>query len=203
MIALQSGPVSLLCLRSRKALTRQRSLLGAELAAHKLNFPARLGEITASGMQEPPFLEAVLEDEGGCAAAEEDDREVLGTLAASMHRHLNASCAPTTWAPVVQLLSPLALARTCAVPDHSTVTEPKSLLHPPHAVAAAAARAATRKAARAHSGPGWFDLAAPAITPDLKRDLRLLRLRGAFDPKRFYKSADTGRLPEHFAVRCD
>ena len=149
----------------------------------------------------PPFLEAVLEDDGGCAAADEVDPEVLGTLAASMHRHLHGNHASTTWAPGLQLLTPLALAQTCALPYSSAVTESRSLLHPPHADAAAAARAAVRKAASANSGPGWFNLAAPAFTPDLKRDLRLLRLRGAFDPKRFYKSADTGRLPEHFAVR--
>lgn len=38
------------------------------------------------------------------------------------------------------------------------------------------------------------------MTPDLKRDLRLLKLRGAFDPKRFYKTNDTSKLPTHFAV---
>lgn len=43
-------------------------------------------------------------------------------------------------------------------------------------------------------------LGAPEITPDLKRDLRLLKLRGAFDPKRFYKTNDTSKLPTHFAV---
>lgn len=38
------------------------------------------------------------------------------------------------------------------------------------------------------------------MTPELKRDLRLLKLRGAFDPKRFYKTNDTSKLPTHFAV---
>jgi hypothetical protein len=104
--------------------------------------------------------------------------------------------------PAVQLPPPLLLKPGLSAPDSSPVTtEPRTLLHPPRAAVAAAARVASRRAASSDSGPGWFNMAAPAITPDLKRDLRLLRLRGAFDPKRFYKSADTGRLPEHFAVR--
>ena len=37
-------------------------------------------------------------------------------------------------------------------------------------------------------------------TPELRRDMRLLKLRGAFDPKRFYKTNDTSRLPKHFQV---
>ncbi len=142
----------------------------------------------------------MLEDDGGCAAV--DDADALGALAASMQRFLSASCAPPAWTPAVQLPPPLLLKPGLAAPDSSpVVSEPRTLLHPRRAAVAAAARVALRQAASADSGPGWFNLAAPAITPDLKRDLRLLRLRGAFDPKRFYKSADTGRLPEHFAVR--
>lgn len=38
------------------------------------------------------------------------------------------------------------------------------------------------------------------MTDELKRDLRLLRLRGAMDTKRFYKKADKGRFPNRFAI---
>ena len=153
--------------------------------------------------QAPPALAAVLEDDydvDGCATAVEDDTDALGALAASMHRFLAASCAPPVWKPAVQLPPPLVPApfALSVAPD---IEGSPTLLHPPRAVVTTAARAAARKAASAGSGPGWFNIAAPAVTPELKRDLRLLRLRGAFDPKRFYKSADTGRLPEHFAVR--
>ena len=198
MTALQSGPDSVAVPALSQGLTPPHSLLGAEPAAHKLNFPAQLGLLTDLPAV-PPSLDAVLEDDGECAAADDVDPEALSTLAASLHRHMNASGASTTWAPDAKLLSPLALGP--AAPHRSPVADPQALLHPPLSVAAAAARAALRKSASANSGPGWFNLAAPAITPDLKRDLRLLRLRGAFNPKRFYKSADTGRLPEHFAVR--
>ncbi len=32
----------------------------------------------------------------------------------------------------------------------------------------------------------------------VKRELRLLRLRGAMDPKRFYKSFDQSKFPKYF-----
>ena len=38
------------------------------------------------------------------------------------------------------------------------------------------------------------------ITDEMKRDLRLLRLRGAMDTKRFYKKGDKGKFPTRFAV---
>jgi len=50
------------------------------------------------------------------------------------------------------------------------------------------------------AGKNWFDLPAQKIDVDLKRELRLLRLRGAFDAKRFYKSFDNNKFPKHFAL---
>jgi len=38
------------------------------------------------------------------------------------------------------------------------------------------------------------------VFPQVKRDLRMLRLRGAFDPKRFYKSADGTKFPKYFQM---
>ena len=39
-----------------------------------------------------------------------------------------------------------------------------------------------------------------ACRAQVKRDLRMLRLRGAFDPKRFYKSADATKFPKYFQM---
>jgi len=50
------------------------------------------------------------------------------------------------------------------------------------------------------AGKGWFDLPAQKIDDDMKRELRLLRLRGAYDSKRFYKSFDNTKFPKHFAM---
>jgi len=56
------------------------------------------------------------------------------------------------------------------------------------------------KLTRKTAGKGWFDLPAAEYTPELKRDMRTLKLRGAYDPKRFYKNADTSKLPTHFSI---
>ena len=56
------------------------------------------------------------------------------------------------------------------------------------------------KLTRKSAGKGWFDLPAAEYTPELKRDMRTLKLRGAYDPKRFYKNADTSKLPTHFSI---
>ena len=50
------------------------------------------------------------------------------------------------------------------------------------------------------AGKSWFDMPAVEYTPELRRDMRLLKLRGAYDPKRFYKTDDTSKLPKHFQV---
>jgi hypothetical protein len=65
---------------------------------------------------------------------------------------------------------------------------------------AAARTKEAKQSAPDTAGAKWFDLPAPKITEDLKRDLRLLRLRGAYDPKRFYKSFDNTKFPKYFAV---
>lgn len=51
-----------------------------------------------------------------------------------------------------------------------------------------------RKAMAETSGKKWFDLPATKIDPEMKTDLRVLRLRGAFDPQRFYKSLDDTKV---------
>ena len=57
-----------------------------------------------------------------------------------------------------------------------------------------------RKMERKTAGKGWFDMKAVEYTPELRREMRMLKLRGAYDPKRFYKNADTSKLPTHFQV---
>ncbi|KAJ3119102.1 Deoxynucleotidyltransferase terminal-interacting protein 2 [Phlyctochytrium bullatum] len=40
------------------------------------------------------------------------------------------------------------------------------------------------------TGPGWFDMKAPELTEELKRDIDVIKSRSALDPKRFYKKPD-------------
>eukprot|EP00249_Psilotum_nudum_P002492 c15558_g1_i1 orf=203-898(-) len=57
-----------------------------------------------------------------------------------------------------------------------------------------------RKQAKDTAGVKWFDLPAPTITPELKKDLQLLKLRRVVDPKRHYKADDSKSLPKYFQV---
>ena len=51
------------------------------------------------------------------------------------------------------------------------------------------------------AGPKWFDMPAPVMTPELKREVQAMRLRNALDPKRFYKGGSKdSQLPEFFQV---
>ncbi|KAI1005213.1 hypothetical protein K3495_g3003 [Podosphaera aphanis] len=40
---------------------------------------------------------------------------------------------------------------------------------------------------KASAGPDWYDLPRTELTPEVKRDLKLLRMRDVLDPKRHYK----------------
>eukprot|EP01018_Ginkgo_biloba_P037637 Gb_34113 [translate_table: standard] len=57
-----------------------------------------------------------------------------------------------------------------------------------------------RKQVKDTSGAKWFDMPAQIITPELKKDLQLLKLRGVLDPKRHYKADDSKGLPKYFQV---
>ncbi|KAG0294138.1 hypothetical protein BGZ98_001883 [Dissophora globulifera] len=52
------------------------------------------------------------------------------------------------------------------------------------------------------AGKGWFDLPQQVLTPELKRDLQILKLRNVLDPKRFYKREDKSKpkFPKYFQV---
>lgn len=50
------------------------------------------------------------------------------------------------------------------------------------------------------TGKNWFDMPAPTMTPELKKDLQLLKLRTVMDPKRHYKKGDSKSLPKYFQV---
>ncbi|XP_032884812.1 deoxynucleotidyltransferase terminal-interacting protein 2 [Amblyraja radiata] len=58
-----------------------------------------------------------------------------------------------------------------------------------------------RKIERAKTaGDSWYNMKAPDLTDELKNDLRVLKMRGAMDPKRFYKKNDRDGFPKYFQV---
>ncbi|KAI9499307.1 Fcf2 pre-rRNA processing-domain-containing protein [Zychaea mexicana] len=49
------------------------------------------------------------------------------------------------------------------------------------------------------TGKGWFDMARPEVTAELKRDLQLLKMRHVIDRKRHYKKVGK-ETPTYFQV---
>lgn len=47
---------------------------------------------------------------------------------------------------------------------------------------------------------GWFGIRRKEMTPELRKELLALKLRGFHDPKRFYKANDSDKLPTHFQI---
>lgn len=50
------------------------------------------------------------------------------------------------------------------------------------------------------TGPDWFNMKAPELTPELREDLKALQLKNIIDPSRFYKKSDSKKLPKFFQV---
>ncbi|KAM5456915.1 dTDP-fucopyranose mutase [Microsporum audouinii] len=52
-----------------------------------------------------------------------------------------------------------------------------------------------------NSGPKWFNLPKTVVTPELKRDLQILRMRSVLDPHRHYKKENgKAKIPEFSQV---
>lgn len=47
------------------------------------------------------------------------------------------------------------------------------------------------KEKKATAGKEWYHLPRTELTPELRRDLQLLKMRGVLDPKRHYKKTDS------------
>ncbi|KAJ2993453.1 hypothetical protein NUW58_g1832 [Xylaria curta] len=56
------------------------------------------------------------------------------------------------------------------------------------------------QAHKADAGPQWFNLPATDLTPELRRDLQLLKMRDVLDPKRHYKKDTSRAIPEFSQV---
>jgi len=61
-------------------------------------------------------------------------------------------------------------------------------------------RKLAQKNVKESAGKSWFNMPAPTITPEVKRDLQLLKLRNVIDPKQHYKTNDTKGVPKFFQV---
>ena len=50
------------------------------------------------------------------------------------------------------------------------------------------------------TGKKWFNLPATELTEEVKRDLEIIKMRSALDPKHFYKRNDMQGLPKYFQI---
>lgn len=146
----------------------------------------------ATGLQLPPRAGQLIQSAATALPAKQQQELaaagpiVHNSAAAAAAEDLDAETAAdaSTQAAAAGVSKPKGLAKHTRVPT----------LDP-----AAAAKEA-RKLKPDTAGKKWYDLPAVKITDEVKRDLRLLRLRGAYDPKRFYRSFDETKFPKHFAV---
>ncbi|KAI1247191.1 hypothetical protein MGN70_011078 [Eutypa lata] len=57
------------------------------------------------------------------------------------------------------------------------------------------------KTEKVDTGPAWYNLPKTDLTPELKRDLQILKMRDILDPKRFYrKDSSKAAVPEFSQV---
>lgn len=64
-------------------------------------------------------------------------------------------------------------------------------------------RRAEAKKQREEKLEKWFGLPKHKMTPELEKELKALRLRNNFDPKRFYKANDKQELPKYFTIATE
>jgi len=50
---------------------------------------------------------------------------------------------------------------------------------------------------------GWFGMRKRVLTPELEKELKAIKLRANFDPKRFYKAQDSKELPKYFTIATE
>ncbi|RDW59273.1 Fcf2 domain-containing protein [Aspergillus mulundensis] len=68
----------------------------------------------------------------------------------------------------------------------------------PLACGRAASRSSSKKD-KPTAGSDWFDLPKTELTPELKRDLQILRMRSILDPKRHYKKENGKAQPPKYS----
>ncbi|PWY63710.1 putative nucleolus protein required for cell viability [Aspergillus heteromorphus CBS 117.55] len=91
-----------------------------------------------------------------------------------------------TLQPYVRQQSDFAVVDTARIANHPTQNLPAKVASTGFNLSKSSSKD------RSTAGSDWFDLPKTELTPGLKRDLQLLRMRSVLDPKRHYKK-DGGR----------
>lgn len=84
----------------------------------------------------------------------------------------------------------------------SVITPGFEQLHavPPYMLTGRALRSMRRKERAKTKGKDWFNMPAPELTPEVTRDLQVIRMRSVLDPKHFYKKNDLKTIPKYFQI---
>ncbi|XP_042213750.1 uncharacterized protein LOC121860610 [Homarus americanus] len=85
----------------------------------------------------------------------------------------------------------------------STVLKPEFMQQThltPYIIGKKKAKNLRRKELEKTKGPGWYDMKAPELTEEVKRDLEVLQMRSVLDPKKHYKNRDMKVLPKYFQL---
>lgn len=89
-------------------------------------------------------------------------------------------------------------------PAAASQPPPASALLHTHAQLGRSGRAgstASNKKAVDTAGAAWGHMRAPELTAEAKRELLIVKMRGALDSKRFYRASDNGKgLPKYFQL---
>ncbi|KAK1134316.1 hypothetical protein K0M31_012091 [Melipona bicolor] len=76
----------------------------------------------------------------------------------------------------------------------------KLLSVPPYELSKRALQAKNRKERAKTKGKDWYNLPAPEVTPEIRHDLQVIRMRSVLDPKHFYKKNDLKTIPKYFQI---
>ncbi|XP_048270611.1 deoxynucleotidyltransferase terminal-interacting protein 2 isoform X2 [Bombus terrestris] len=71
---------------------------------------------------------------------------------------------------------------------------------PPYMLTERLLQAQRRKERAKTKGKSWFNMPAPELTPEVKNDLQVIRMRSVLDPKHFYKKNDLKTIPKYFQI---
>lgn len=71
---------------------------------------------------------------------------------------------------------------------------------PPYMLSKRSLQVKRRKERAKTKGQSWFNMPAPELTPEVRHDLQVIRMRSVLDPKHFYKKNDHKTIPKYFQI---
>lgn len=101
----------------------------------------------------------------------------------------------TNTKPLIHETHAKLMSKSVITPDFE-----KKDVAPPMQLSKSTIRKQKKQAREETAGPKWFNLPATPMTPELKQDLKIMKMRNVLDPKRHYKKADSKELPKYFQV---